>query len=403
MGQTLVAGVQHVVSMFGGTVLGPILMGFDPGIAILFSGLATLFFFVVVGGRLPSFLGSSFSLIAAVIAATGYSGVGANPNIGLALGGIIVAGALCTVTGLVVMGVGFRWIEYLMPPVVTGSIVASIGLNLAPVAIREIGSDHFANFIGLLTIVLVCAIATYASGVIRRLAILVGGGVAYATYVGLANLGKMGKAIDYTDLSHAAWFGLPQFSGPIFEFHAIFLIAPVALILIAENLGHFKAIGAMTGRDLDPLMGRAFMADGIATMLAAACGSTGVTTYADNIGVMGLSRNTSTLVFVVAGFVATGLGLSPKFSAAVQTIPLPIMGGLSVVVFGLLVATAGRIWADNKVDFSKPRNVLTIGITLVIGAGDLSINLFGFSVGGIGMATFAGIGIYQSLRGWRRD
>ncbi len=398
LGQTLIAGAQHVVSMFGGTVLGPILMGFDPGAAILFSGLATLLFFVVVGGRLPSFLGSSFSFIAVVIAATGYSGTGPNANIAVALGGVMAAGAAYAASGLLVMLIGFRWIETLMPPVVTGAIVASIGLNLAPVAIRDMSGGGFANAIGLLTIVAVCATATYARGILGRLPILAGGGLAYGVYVLLANGFGFAPAIDFTNLSNAPWLGLPAFSRPVFEPRAIMLIAPVAIILIAENLGHVKAIGAMTGRNMDPLLGRAFFADGLATMLSAAGGGPGVTTYAENIGVMAVTRNTSTLIFVVAGVVATGLGLSPKFGAAIQTIPQPVMGGLSVVIFGLIAATAGRIWFENAVDFSRPRNLMTVGVTLVAGAGDMTIQAFGFSLGGIGTATIGSICLYQLLR-----
>jgi uracil-xanthine permease len=399
LGQTVVAGAQHVVSMFGGTVLGPILMGFDPGAAILFSGLATLLFFIIVGGRLPSFLGSSFSFIAVVIAATGYAGTGQNANIPVALGGIMAAGAAYAAGGLLVMLVGFRWIETLMPPVVTGAIVASIGLNLAPVAIRDFNGGPFANAIGVLTIVAVCATATYAPGILKRLPILAGGGVAYGVYLVLANGLGFAQAIDFTNLANAPWFGFPAFSRPIFEPHAMMLIAPVAIVLIAENLGHVKAIGAMTGRNMDPLLGRAFFADGLATMLSAAGGGPGVTTYAENIGVMAVTRNTSTLIFVVAGLVATGLGLSPKFGAAIQTIPPPVMGGLSVVIFGLIAATAGRIWIENAVDFSRTRNLLTVGVTLVAGAGDLTIQAFGFSVGGIGTATIGSICLYQILRG----
>jgi uracil-xanthine permease len=399
LGQTLVAGAQHVVSMFGGTVLGPILMGFDPGMAVLFAGLATLLFFVIVGGRLPSFLGSSFSFIAVVIAATGYSGGGPNPELGLASGGILVAGALYAAAGLLVMLVGFHWIEILMPPVVTGAIVASIGLNLAPVAIRDLNGGSFNSAIGILTVVLVCLIATHCGGVLKRLPILVGGGIAYSVYAIFANGFGVAKAIDFTRLSQAAWIGLPAFSKPVFEPHAILLIAPVAIILIAENLGHVKAIGAMTRRNMDPLLGRAFLADGLATALSAACGGPGVTTYAENIGVMAVTRNTSTLIFVVAGFVAVGLGLSPKFSAAIETIPAPVMGGLAIVVFGLIAATAGRIWLENGVDFAESRNLLTVGVTLVVGAGDLTVNAFGFSIGGIGTATIGSICLYQALRG----
>src|SRR5450759_4413521 len=287
-GQTLAVGLQHIFAMFGATVLGPILMGFDPNTAIFFSGIGTLIFFVIVGGRVPSYLGSSFSFIAVVIAASGYSGSGLNGNIGVALGGIIAAGALYAIVGVVVMAVGYGWIEKLMPPVVTGAVVAVIGLNLAPVAVSDLaGKDaattSFNQLIGLITVLSVAAAAVYAPGILRRLPILLGGVIGYIVYLVLANGFGLGPAIDFTKLGDAAWIGMPNLTAPSFSINAITLIAPVALVLVAENLGHVKAVGAMTGRNLDPYLGRAFLGDGIATMVAGFGGGTGVTTYAENI------------------------------------------------------------------------------------------------------------------------
>ncbi|MFC7610101.1 solute carrier family 23 protein [Teichococcus aestuarii] len=187
----------------------------------------------------------------------------------------------------------------------------------------------------------------------------------------------------------------------MFEAGAMLLIAPVAIILIAENLGHIKAVGAMTGVNMDRHMGRAFLGDGVATMLAGSGGGTGVTTYVENIGVMAMTRVYSTLIFVVAALFAIALGFSPKFGALLQTVPKPVLGGLAVAVFGLIAAAMARIWVDNKVDFSDPRNLLTVGVTLIAGAGDLTLRFGGFAVGGIGTATLAAIGLYQLL-GLRR-
>ena len=173
--QTLALGLQHVVAMFGSTVLAPLLMGFDPNVAILFSGIGTLIFFVLVGGRVPSYLGSSFAFIAVVIAATGYSGSGPNPNLGVALTGIIAAGTLYAIIGLIVMAAGYRFIDRLMPPVVTGSIVAVIGLNLAPIAVKGISGSPFDAWMGIATIVLVGLVAVRAPGLSRRLPVLLGG------------------------------------------------------------------------------------------------------------------------------------------------------------------------------------------------------------------------------------
>src|ERR671932_504277 len=249
-GQTLFVGLQHIFAMFGSTVLAPILMGFDPNTAIFFSGIGTLIFFLVVGGRVPSYLGSSFAFIAFVIAATGYKGSGPNANVGVALGGIIVTGIVYALIGLIVMAAGYRWIERLMPPVVTGAVVAVIGLNLAPVAIRSISGGSFDTGVGVLTILAVAAVAVYAPGMLRRLPILLGGAIGYLAYLLLANGFGWGKPLDFSTLSRAPWIGPPQFTTPVFHIEAVSLIAPVAVILVAENLGHVKAVAAMTGRDL---------------------------------------------------------------------------------------------------------------------------------------------------------
>ncbi|MEF7612294.1 solute carrier family 23 protein [Aquincola sp. MAHUQ-54] len=397
-GQTVVMGIQHVVAMFGSTALAPILMGFDPNTSIFFSGIGTLIFFLLTGGRLPSYLGSSFAFIGVVIAATGYAGSGPNPNIGLALGGIIAAGVLYMLIGLVVQVLGTGWIERLMPPIVTGTVVAAIGLNLAPVAVKSLGTTPFDVSVGLLTALAVGLVAVRGQGVVGRLPILLGALCGYLLYAIGANLLGWGKPIEFSGVAQAAWFGLPKFSAPVFDATAMALIAPVAVILVAENLGHVKGLAAMTGRNFDPLMGRAFIADGIATVVSGSGGGTGVTTYAENMGVMAVTRIYSTLVFVVAAAVALLLGFSPKFGALILTLPVPVVGGLALVVFGLIAATGGRIWVMNRVDFSRPRNLIVAGVALTAGAGDLTLSIAGFKMGGIGTATFGAIVLYHLLR-----
>ena len=396
--QTLALGAQHVVAMFGATVLAPLLMGFDPNVAILFSGIGTLIFFVLVGGRVPSYLGSSFAFIAVVIAATGYTGSGPNANLGVALTGIIAAGLLYVVIGAVVMIAGYRWIDVLMPPVVTGSVVAVIGLNLAPIAVKGTSGNALDTWVGLATIVAVGLVAVRAPGLARRLPVLLGGLAGYAIYLVCTNGAGLGKPIDFGAVAAAPWIGLPHFQVPVWNTNAIALIAPVAIVLVAENLGHIKAVAAMTGRNLDPFLGRAFIGDGLATIVAATGGGTGVTTYAENIGVMAVTKIYSTLLFVVAACVAIVLGFSPKFGALIMTIPGAVLGGLSIVVFGLITATGARIWVQNRVDFSRARNLVTAAVTLTLGAGDLALKIGGFTLGGIGTATFGAIVLYQLFR-----
>lgn len=369
LGQTMVMGLQHTVAMFGATVLMPLLMGFDANIAILMSGIGTLLFFLVVGGRVPSYLGSSASFVGLVIAVTGYSGQGANPNIALALGGIIACGAVYMLIGFVVMAIGTRWIEKLMPPVVT---VLCIG-----------------------------AVAVFTRGLVQKLLLLLGLVAAYAIYVVVTNGLGLGKPVDFSIISQAAWFGLPTLTTPTFNTHAMLLIAPVAVILVAENLGHIKAVAGMTGKNLDPYMGRAFVGDGLATMLSGAVGSSGVTTYAENIGVMAVTKIYSTLIFVAAAAVAIVLGFSPKFGAVIHTIPGPVLGGASIVVFGLIAVSGARIWLQNKVDLNENGNLIMVAVTLVLGAGNFSLTLGGFTLGGIGTATFGAILLNALLKNRR--
>ena len=395
--QTAVMGVQHVIAMFGATVLAPILMGFDPNVAILMSGIGTLIFFLVTGGKVPSYLGSSFAFIGVVIAATGYAGQGANANIGVALGGIIACGLVYTLIGALVQAIGTGWIERFMPPVVTGAVVAVIGLNLAGIPIKNMAASNFDSWMQLVTFVSVGLVAVLTRGMVQRLLILVGLIVASIIYAVLTNGLGLGKPMDLTALANAAWFGLPNFAAPVFEANAMLLIAPVAIILVAENLGHIKAVTAMTGQNLDRYMGRAFIGDGIATMVSGSAGGTGVTTYAENIGVMAATKIYSTAVFLLAGVFALVLGFSPKFGALIQTIPLPVMGGVSIVVFGLIAVAGAKIWVDNKVDFSKNKNLIVAAITLILGTGDFTLKFGQFALGGIGTATFGAILLYALL------
>jgi len=390
--QMVALGLQHVVAMFGSTILAPILMGFDPNVAVLMSGIGTLIFFLIVGGHVPSYLGSSFAFIGVVIAATGYvAGSGPNANIELALGGIVACGVVYAIIGLIVMGTGVQWIEKLMPPVVTGSVVAVIGLNLAPTAVSSCGTSVFDGCMALLTVLCVGLVAVYTRGLMQKLLILLGLAAAYLVYVILSNGMGFGKPVNFSIIGNAAWLGLPAFKSPVFTMDATVLIVPVVIILVAENLGHVKAVTSMTGRDLDPYMGRAFLGDGIATVLAGFVGGTGVTTYGENIGVMAANRVYSTLLFVIAACFAMLLGFSPKFGALIQTIPQPVLGGCSIVVFGLIAVAGARIWVVNHVDFGDNRNIIVAAATMILGGGNFTLNFPGFTLGGIGTATFGAI------------
>ena len=391
--QTVVLGIQHAFAMFGATVLAPFLMGFDPNLAILMSGICTILFFFMTGGRVPSYLGSSFAFIGVVIAATGYAGAagGLNANIGVAAGGIIACGILYALIGFLVMATGTRWIEKLMPPVVTGAVVMIIGLNLAPVTVKAVAGNPFNMWMALVTVLCMGMIAVFTKGLLQRLLLLIGLLISYLIYFVVTNVMGWGTPINFAPIQQAAWFGVPDFHAPVFDVNAMLIIAPIAFILVAENLGHIKAVGAMTGENLDPHIGKAFVADGIATTLAGGVGAPGMTTYGENIGVMAVTRVYSTIIFVVAGVFAIFLGLSPKFGAIIHTIPTAILTGASIVVFGLITIAGAKIWIENKVDFSKNKNLMVAAVTIILGTGDFALQLGSFNLGGIGTATFAAL------------
>ena len=404
-GQTIAMGFQHVLAMFGATVVAPIIMGFDPNLAILFSGIGTLIFFVFVNGAVPSYLGSSFAFIGPVAAVTGAAAAsGATNGIPLALGGIVAAGAVYTIIGLIVHLTGSGWIDALMPPLVTGAVVAIIGLNLAPAARNLAGFDPI---IATITVVAIFAVALLTGGILSRLPILIGSVIGYVAALLLGGTSVDGRqyagvtvhGIDLSPIGAADWFGAPAFQAPEFNGNAMALIAPVAIVLVAENTGHIKAVSALTGSNLMPYLGRAFMGDGVATIVAGARGGTGVTTYAENIGVMAVTRVYSTLVFVVAAMFAIVFGLSPKFGAVVGSIPQGVLGGVSTVLFGLIAVTGARIWVDNRVDFTQAVNLFVAAVTLIIGAADYTVTLGGFTLNGITLGTFAAIILYQIFGG----
>jgi uracil-xanthine permease len=380
--RTIGIGLQHVVAMFGATVLVPLLTGFPPATTILFSGIGTIVFLLVVKNRVPSYLGSSFAFIAPVIAARAHGGIPA------ALGGIFAAGLVFFGVGLLVERRGTRLIDALMPPVVTGAIVALIGLNLAPVA-----RDSFAKqpAVAGVTLAAILLIGIGVRGFLGRLSIFLGVIIGYAC---AALLGQ----VDVSPIGQVAWFGLPHLQFPSFDPRAIVLIVPVVVVLIAENTGHVKAVATMTGRVLDRSLGRAYMGDGLATMLAGLGGGSGTTTYAENIGVMAATRVYSTAAYFVAAITAILLGLCPRFGALIGTIPPGVLGGATTVLYGMIAVLGARIWVEARVDFRDPTNLMTAAVAIIVGAANFTLHLGSYEFNGIALGSFGAIAIYQVLR-----
>lgn len=384
--RTIGIGLQHIAAMFGATFLVPIITGFSPSTTLLFSGIGTLIFVVITNNRIPSYLGSSFAFLGPVAAAKA-----GGTDIALALGGIVATGVLLALVGLIVQQAGIKWIEAIMPPIVTGSIVVIIGLNLAGVAKSEYAADPK---LATITMVSVLLIAVVFRGFLARLSIVLG---LVVGYVSAAVLGLI--STDATNaISAAAWFGTPTFTTPQFSTNAIILFLPVVLVLIAENVGHVKAVANMTGDDLDPQMGKALMADGVATTLAGLGGGSGTTTYAENIGVMAATRIYSTAAYAVAGIGAIVLSMSPKLGAVLSSVPTGVLGGVGTVLFGMIGVLGAKIWIQNKVDFSDTTNLMIAGVTLVVGISDMSFTVGDFTFTGIVNGTVIAVVGYQIMR-----
>ncbi len=380
--RTIGIGTQHVLAMAGSTLIVPALTGFPPATTLLFSGLGTMIFLLLTRGRVPSYLGSSFAFIAPITAAKADHGIQG------ALGGLVVTGAILFLVGVIVQRSGTQWIEKLMPPVVTGTIVALIGLNLAPAAKSNLVEGPAS---AVVTIAVILFVSVFFRGLLGRLSILVGVAAGYG-------VAALRGEIDYTAVSQASWIGLPEFATPTFHLSTLGLFIPVVLVLIAENVGHVKSVALMTGSNLDSSTGRALMADGLATVVAGSAGGSGTTTYAENIGVMASSRVYSTAAYWVAGATAILLSVFPKVGAVISAMPLGVLGGAGVVLYGMIGVLGARIWVDNRVSFADPVNLMTAGVGLVIAIADVTWQVGSLQFGGIALGTGAALLVFHGMR-----
>lgn len=382
--RTIGIGMQHVIAMFGATLLVPTITGFPVNTTLLFSGLGTILFLLLTRNRLPSYLGSSFAFIAPLTATQG-------EGIGVQLGGVLVAGIALALVGFVVQAAGKRVIDAVMPAPVTGAIVALIGLNLAPTAAENFQSQPLVAAVTLGTIL----VATVAGrGMVARLGILIGVIVGWAFAAVSGGLGEDAAAT----IAQADWLGVPQLHSPEFKASAILVTLPVIIVLIAENVGHVKAVSEMTGRNLDGLAGRALIADGLATTIAGASGGSGTTTYAENVGVMAATKVYSTAAYWVAACTAIALAFVPKFGALIFTIPAGVLGGATLVLYGLIGMLGIRIWQDNRVDFNNPVNLTAAATALIAGIGNLTLSVGPVELEGIAWGSIGIIVGYPILK-----
>lgn len=414
-GKTVGLGAQHVVAMFGATFVFPLIMGLNPQLAIMMSGIATIAFLLIVQGRVPSYLGTSASFVGAVVAIRAQDGA----TSATVTGAILVAGVVLALVGVLIHFLGSSVLHTVLPPVVTGAVVMLIGFNLAPVVANIYWPQDQWVALLVMTFVIVCAVAF--KGFIGRIAIflaLIFGYVlswlfdhAFGQITAYdAGAGKITTHFrtNFQGVKDAAWFGFPPHTemvggkeivgwhAPSFSMAAILLVIPAVIALIAENTGHVKAVAEMTKTDLDPVMGRAIAADGIGTVLASAVGGSPTTTYAENIGVMAATRVYSTAAYYVAAVVAILFGLSPKFGALVASTPGGVLGGITVVLYGMIGLLGAKIWKENGVDFANPINLVPVAAGIVIGIGNVTLKFTdSFSLTGIALGTIVAVAAYH--------
>jgi len=385
--QTLPLSLQHLFAMFGSTVLVPVLFHVNPATILLFNGIGTLLYLFICKGKIPAYLGSSFAFISPVLLLLpqGYE---------VALGGFIACGALFCLVGLIVKFAGTRWLDVLFPPAAMGAIIAVIGLELAGVAAKMAGlvteagavSDSHTLIVSMITLGVTVFGAVLFRGFMAIIPILIG---VVAGYAVAASLGM----VDWQPVEHATWFALPTFYQPRFEWVAILTILPAALVVIAEHVGHLVVTANIVKRDLirDPGLHRSMLANGLSTLFSGFFGSTPNTTYGENIGVMAITRVYSTWVIGGAAIMAIALSCVGKLAAIIQVIPVPVMGGVSLLLYGVIGASGIRVLIDAKVDYSKAKNLILTAIILIVGVSGASIHIGAAELKGMALATIVGI------------
>ena len=390
-------GIQHFMSMFGSTVLVPFLTGLSPSLAIMCSGIGTILYLLVTKGKIPSYLGSSFAFITPIAMVAQSQGVGA------VSGALIVTGLVYVIVAGIIKVAGTGWLDFILPAPVVAPVIVVIGLGLSATAIKMAffngGYDSGAPFnyegfaVAALTLAVSIVFSTCFRGFWSTIPVLIGVTAGYiaSCFVGL---------VDFQPVVDAAWIGLPTLTAPTFDLGAIILIAPVAIVIIIEHIGHLLVVGEVVGKNYNDMLPRSLLGDGLSTMLSGFLGGTPTTTYAENIGVMSATRVYSTQIFWYAGGIALLVGgFCPKIEALINSIPTSVMGGVSLLLFGLIASNGLRMLVSNRVDFSKARNLMIVSAVLVVGVGmetagiKIPVGVYELP----GMATSAIIGVVLNL------
>src|SRR3954470_24074186 len=401
---TVGIGAQHVVAMFGATFVFPLVMGLDANLAIMMSGIATILFLLIVQGKVPSYLGTSASFVGGVAAVRAQGGDSSD-----VVGAILVSGVVLALIGVLIQVAGVRVVNRVLPPAVTGAVVLLIGFNLAPVAAGVYWPQD--QWVALATMTFCIVVSLALRGFWARISILLGLVFGYLLSLLLdATLGQITSPdgtgtvvtrdrVNLDAVGQADWFGLPDFTAPHFNVNYALLVLPAVIALVAENAGHVKAVAEMTKRDLDPVLGRAVLADGVGTVVATSVGGSPTTTYAENIGVMAATRVYSTAAYYVAAIVALLLGLCPKFGALINIIPGGVLGGITVVLYGMIGLLGAKIWKENRVDFANPINLVPLAAGIIIAIGNVSLVITDtFSLSGIAFGAIVAVAGWHLAR-----
>ncbi|MDI9589772.1 MAG: solute carrier family 23 protein [Acidobacteriota bacterium] len=382
-------GIQHMMSMFGSTVLVPALTGLNPNVAIMCSGIGTVIYLLLTKNRIPSYLGSSFAFISPILAATAATG-----SVSTALSGVVAAGLVYFVVAGIIKLVGTDWLDVLLPPVLVASVMIVIGVGLSSTAVKMAllsSTDAFVAQGAMVAAITLTAAVVFSSmgGLFGTMPVLL------SIIVGYLVAAVMGM-VDFQPVVDAPWLGLPPVQLPTFDAGAIALVAPVALVCVIEHIGHLLAVGEIVGKDYRSMLPRSLMGDGLSTTVSGLLGGPPTTTYAENIGVMSVTRVYATQVFwYAAAFALIVGGFCPKLAALISTIPVPVMGGVSLLLFGLIASNGLSMLVNNHVSFAENRNLMIASVTIILGVGmecaSVAIPLGSYTLPGMATATLAGV------------
>lgn len=390
--ETIPLSLQHLFAMFGSTVLVPILFKVNPATCLLFNGIGTILYLVLCKGRIPAYLGSSFAFLSPVFLVLSQYSYEA------ALGGFIMVGIVFCLVAALVRVAGTDWIDVIFPPASMGAIVAVIGLELMPTAAGMAGltgeqTDSTAIFVSLITLAITVIASVAFRGFLSIIPILIGvvGGYIVAAMSGMVN---------WSSVESAPWFAIPTFYTPVFDLGAILIILPASLVVIVEHVGHLIVTGNIVGSDLtrDPGLDRSILGNGLSTIISGFFGSTPNTTYGENIGVLAITKVFSTWVIGGAAVFAILLSCMGKLAAMIQSIPTPVMGGVSMLLFGVIAASGIRILVESKVDYNNPMNLLLTSIVLGLGVSTASLTIGAVTLKGMSLATVTAIILSISFR-----